>query len=169
VAKNVNVYAMKKIFMCMAFAPLFCSCTTTQTVENKVDTATPPPPPAVAPIDTVNSMTEPVALTGTWELYSMDGPTSTWEKIPSLSLDVKTGAFNTNTRCKGMNGRFVAQGTSCVFDNEVITTKMGCTASENENRFLQLLLQVNNFSTTDSALQLKTQNVATLTFKRQPI
>jgi heat shock protein HslJ len=159
---------MKKLFMCMAFAPLFFSCTTAQTVESKVDTPN-TPAPAIAPLDTVNSMTEPVALTGTWVLYAMDGSTSAWEKIPFLSLDVKTGAFNTGTRCKGMTGRFVAQGTSCVFDNEVITTKMGCNASENENRFLQLLLRVNNYSTTDSTLQLKTQNVATLTFKRQPI
>jgi hypothetical protein len=158
---------MKTIVVAFSGAFIFLACTTTQPVEIVTDST--PATTVVAPIDTAFNPTEPVAIAGTWELYSMDGSTTPWQKIPVLSLEGKAGAFNTTTYCKGMTGRFVAQGTSCVFDNEVITTKMGCTPGDNEDRYLQMLLRVNNYAFTDSLLQLKIQNAVAFSFKKQPI
>jgi heat shock protein HslJ len=126
---------------------------------------TQPPQPA----DTSTIMTQAIGLTGIWELRSMPGSANDWRRIPTLVLDVNSGTFTGNTGCNSMSGRFVAQGTSVVFDNEIIITKMGCTGKYDENVFLKNLLMIDNYKINDTMLQLRKLDTIKMSFKRQPI
>jgi heat shock protein HslJ len=119
--------------------------------------------------DTSSLMTQAIGLTGTWELKSMQGSGNEWRQVPTLTLDVANGTFSGNTGCNSMNGRFVSQGTSVVFDNEIITTKMGCTGKYDEKIFLKNLLMVDNYKINDSLLQFRKLDTVKMSFKRQPI
>ncbi len=115
------------------------------------------PVPAGSHIDSnQQKLTQHKQLMGKWDVVSISVPQKTEpEATPDVFITFAESSFGGKAPCNHIGGNYTMEGDSISF-RSIISTKMACGRSEQENALLNLLSnKVTTYSISENSLLLK--------------
>lgn len=97
------------------------------------------------------TMDSTATINGTWRVKSMEG--CSYDNGPSLTINIGEHRYNGRAFCNSYKGAFSTNGDTITFHKER-TTRMACPNLDEEELFLQSLLQVGRYSFEAGSLML---------------
>ncbi len=127
-----------------------------------------------ASCNNTSKMSNTSNLNGNWRLISMPGAAADFNSLfpetkPTANIDLEKKNIGGKGGCNGYGGPIVVTGNKVDLTGPIISTKMYCVSgSEGENKYFNLLPQVNTYTVTDNKLYFNAGSKSLLVFEKLP-
>ena len=111
--------------------------------------------------------TDTTSLNGSWYLIPVMASDTASGKLAQLNFDLAGKKFTGNSGCNSMSGNFEITGSSLVYNERIMLTKMACPGY-NEKAFIENLLRTNSYKFEKGILILLSDNTELSRWSRSP-